>query len=56
MSARKGILATVLSVGTAAVTLAKTISDLWREREPEPIRPDRYPLDELRRKTTYDKR
>lgn len=48
MSDKKGVLATVLSVGTAAVGLAKEIANIWRSKEPEPVKADRHPLDALR--------
>lgn len=55
MSKRRGIIGTVISIGTGALSLAKGIAELWRQSEPETIRPDRHPLDAMRERANEDK-
>lgn len=55
MSSKKGVVATVLSVGMAAIGLAKEIASIWRSKEPEPVKADRHPLDALRDQVVGDR-
>lgn len=48
MSDKKGILAGVIGLGTALVSLGRDLLTIWREEKPEPRKADRTAADALR--------
>lgn len=54
MSDKKGILAGVIGLGTALVSLGRDLLTIWREKEPVPRKADRTAADELARLTRED--
>lgn len=56
MSKSKSIVATVVSLGTAALTLAKELVTLWRSKGAETVTADRGALDELQSSVTKDRK
>lgn len=54
MSDKKGLLAGVIGLGTALVSLGRDIVTVWREKEPAPRKADRTAADELARLTRGD--
>lgn len=54
MNDKKGILAGVIGLGTALVSLGRDLLTIWREEKPVPRKADRTAADELARLTRED--